>query len=166
MATHLAFLSGQITELQQTIDQLVASHPELKSQRDLLESIPGIGKLTAYALMAEIGNWRNFPSARQLAAFAGLTPRQRTSGSSVRGRTKLAKTGNAHLRRALYLPAIVAWKHNPLIRVFCERLLARGLCKMAVIAAAMRKLLHIAFGVLKSGRPFDPEYVPAAQIAS
>jgi len=86
-------------------------------------------------------------------------------GTSVRGRTKLAKTGNAHLRKALYWPAIVAQKHNPIIHAFCERLLARGLCKMAVIAAAMRKLLHIAFGVLKSGRPFDPDFVPVAQVA-
>ena len=164
--THLSFLQDQIAELQGTIDQLVAHHPELKSQCDLLQSIPGIGNHTAHVLMTEIGDWRTFPSARQLAAFAGLTPRQRTSGTSVRGRTKLAKTGNAHLRKALYWLAIVAQKHNPLIRDFCERLLARGLCKMAVIAAAMRKLLHIAFGVLKSGRPFDPAFVPAAQVAS
>ena len=75
------------------------------------------------------------------------------------------ETGNAHLRKALYWPAIVAQKHNPIIHAFCERLLARGLCKMAVIAAAMRKLLHIAFGVLKSGRPFDPDFVPVAQVA-
>ncbi len=165
VATHLSFLQDQIAELQATIDQLVARHPELKSQCDLLQSIPGIGKHTAYVLLTEIGDWRTFPSARQLAVFAGLTPRQRTSGSSVRGRTKLAKTGNAHLRKALYWPAIVAQKHNPIIHVFCERLLARGLCKMSVIAAAMRKLLHIAFGVLKSGRPFDPAYVSAAQVA-
>jgi len=119
--THLSFLRDQIAELKDTVDQLVAHHPELKSECDLLESIPGIGKHTAYVLMTEIGDWRTFPSARQLAAFAGLTPRQRTSGTSVRGRTKLAKTGNAHLRKALYWPAIVAQKHNPIIhhRVKC-----------------------------------------------
>ena len=191
VATHLSFLQDQIAELQETVDQLVAHHPELKSQCELLQSIPGIGKHTAnvltqssrcslhvtvrmhWVVMTEIGDWRSFPSARQLAAFAGLTPRQRSSGTSVRGRTRLAtqsrmnwagETGNAHLRKALYWPAIVAQKHNPIIRVFCERLLARGLCKMAVIAAAMRKLLHIAFGVLKSGRPFDPAFVSAAQV--
>ena len=113
--THLSFLRDQIAELKDTVDQLVADHPELNSECDLLESIPGIGKHTAYVLMTEIGDWRTFPSARQLAAFAGLTPRQRTSGTSVRGRTKLAKTGNAHLRKALYWPAIVAQKHNPII---------------------------------------------------
>ena len=141
--THLAFLQDQITELQGTIDQLVAHHPELKSQCDLLQSIPGIGKHTAYVLtqsrmhwvvMTEIGDWRTFPSARQLAAFAGLTPRQRTSGTSVRGRTKLAtqsrmywagETGNAHLRKALYWPAIVAQKHNPITQ---PRLAGRGPC--------------------------------------
>ena len=90
VATHLSFLQDHIAELQQAIDQLVDCHPELNSQRELLQSIPGIGKHTAYALMTEIGDWRSFPSARQLAAYAGLTPRQRTSGTSVRGRTKLA----------------------------------------------------------------------------
>ena len=81
--THLSFLRDQIAELKDTVDQLVAHHPELKSECDLLESIPGIGKHTAYVLMTEIGDWRTFPSARQLAAFAGLTPRQRTSPDPV-----------------------------------------------------------------------------------
>jgi len=81
--THLSFLRDQIAELKDTVDQLVAHHPELKSECDLLESIPGIGKHTAYVLMTEIGDWRTFPSARQLAAYAGLTPRQRTSPDPV-----------------------------------------------------------------------------------
>ena len=83
---------------------------------------------------------------------------------AVRGRTRLAKTCNSKLRKALYLPAIVAQTHNPIVRAFCERLLARGKFKMSVIGAAMRKLLHIVFGVLKSGKPFGPALIHQAQV--
>lgn len=77
------------------------------------------------------------------ATQAGLTPRREVSGSSVRGRARLSKTGNAALRKALYLPAIVAKQHNPVIKAFCERLFKNGKSKMAVIGAARRKLLHL-----------------------
>jgi transposase len=94
-----------------------------------------------------------------LAAYAGLTPRNFFSGSSVRKKSILTKTGNANLRKILYLPAISAKRWNPIVKVFCERLLRSGHRPMEVIAAAMRKLLHIAYGILKSGRPFDPNYL-------
>ncbi len=73
------------------------------------------------------------------------------------GKTPIAKTGNVLLRKALYMPAISAKRHNPIIMAFCERLLTNGKRPMQVIIAAMRKLLHIAYGVLKSGQPFSPE---------
>ena len=100
--------------------------------------------------------------ARQLAAYAGLTPRERTSGSSVHRPPHLAKTGNSRLRRALYLPAIVAMRHNPVVRALAERLRARGKRPMVIVGAAMRKLLHLIYGVLKSGKPFDPALALAA----
>lgn len=137
------------------------SHPGLKADRDLLTSIPGVGATTAAVLLAEIGNVANFSTARELAAFCGLTPRDRTSGSSVRGRPRMCKTGNARLRKALYMPAVVAKNHNPIIKAFCKRLLTKGKPKMAVVGAAMRKLLHIAFGVLKHQQPFSTELAMA-----
>ena len=93
---------------------------------------------------------------RKLATFAGLAPRLHESGSSVRRKAKLSKAGAPRLRKALYFPAIVAIRHNPYIKDLGERLKARGKCPMQVIGAAMRKLVHLAYGVLKSGRPFDP----------
>ena len=81
---------------------------------------------------------------------------QKQSGRSVRGRTALSKTGNSRLRKALYFPAITALKWNPLIREMGQRLLARGKSKMCVVGAAMRKLLHLIYGVLKHQKPFDP----------
>lgn len=156
---HITFLDRQIQEVEDSIHQHIDQHPDLKHQHELLTSIKGIGDSTASALLAEIGDWRSFPAARQLAAFAGLTPRQRQSGSSVRGRSRFAKIGNPHLRRILYLPGLSARRCNPIIKPFCDNLAGHGKSKMAVIGAAMRKLLHIAYGVLKSDQPFDPTYL-------
>jgi transposase len=97
----------------------------------------------------------DFKDAKQLAAFLGLNPRQRQSGSSVRGVTRLSKVGDSRLRKALYMPAIVAKQYNPIIKNFCERLKMAGKPTMLIIGAAMRKLVHLIYGVLKSGQPFD-----------
>jgi transposase len=156
---HIAFLDQQLADLQQQIQDHIDRHPHLRQQRDLLTSIPGIGDITASKLLAEIREITAFDSAPQLAAFAGLTPRQHTSGSSVRGKPRLSKRGSARLRSALYFPAIVAQRHNPILRAFAQRLLAAGKPKLAVIAAVMRKLLHLVYGILTSGQPFDPDYL-------
>lgn len=155
---HIAYLDEQITQTQSLIKDHIDQNPGLKQQRDLLSSIPGIGDLTAAKLLSEIIDINHYKSARQVAAFAGLVPRHHQSGSSVRGRPKLCKVGTGRLRKALYFPAIVAMQHNPVIKAFGERLRERGKCPMQIIGAAMRKLIHIAFGVLKSGKPFDQNH--------
>jgi transposase len=124
-----------------------------------LESIPGIGEATAALLLAELGEISHFQNARQVAAFAGLVPRIRESGSSVRGRARLSKAGSSRLRKSLYFPAITALRFNPLIKALGLRLSAQGKPKMLIIGAAMRKLLHLAYGVLKSKMPFNPNFV-------
>jgi len=156
----LAHLDGQIKEVERAIREHINSHPQLKQQRDLVTSIPGIGETTAALLLGELGEVSNYTSGRQVAAHAGLTPKHFQSGSSIKGKPRLSKIGNVHLRRGLYMCAIVAKHHNPTIKAFCERLLSAGKPTMVVIAAAMRKLLLIAFAVLKSNKPFDPNYQP------
>jgi transposase len=156
---HMAFLDQQIADLLRQIHDHIERHPHLRQQRDLLTSIPGIADLTAAKLLAEIRDIRVFDNAHQLAAFAGLTPRQHVSGSSVRGRSRLSKRGSARLRSALYFPAIVAQRHNPILRPFAQHLLSAGKAKLAVIVAVMRKLLHLVYGILTSGQPFDPHYL-------
>lgn len=160
LAAHIAFIEHQIDELEQHIRDHMDQHPELKRQRDLLASIPGIGYLTAALMLAELADLNRFDHAGQVVAFAGLNPRQRRSGSSVRGQSRLSKTGNALLRRILYFPALSARRYNPRIAPWCDQLPARGKTKMQIVGAAMRKLLVIAYGVLKSGVPFDQHYQP------
>ena len=150
----LRFLNQQIAALQSQIRQLVNRHRELRRDRDLLVSIPGIGEKTALWILAELRDVAQFASASSAAAYAGLAPRQHRSGTSVHKRSHLSKAGNRNLRRALYMPAVTACRWNPLIKTLYERLLARGLTRMAAVGAAMRKLLMIAFGVLKNQRPF------------
>jgi transposase len=153
-------LERELEQVRTQIADHIDRHPELKQRRDLLCSIPGLGEVTAARLLSEMSGIE-FGRARQVAAYAGLVPSPRESGTSVRGRGRLSKRGNPRLRQALYWPAIVAMRYNPILHAFAQRLLAAGKPKMVVIAAVMRKLLHLAFGVLKHGRPFDPNYHPA-----
>ncbi len=155
---HIAYLDQQIKQTETLIRTHINNHPRLKQQSELLDSIPGIGATTAATLLAEITDITQYESARQVAAFAGLVPRERQSGSSVRGRTRLSKIGNARLRKALYFPAITALRCSAFFQSWAEGLRQRGKCKMSVIGAAMRKLIHLAYGVLKTGRPFDPQW--------
>ena len=124
-----------------------------------------IGPKTAAVLLAELGDLRRFANVRDLVAYVGLCPRLCSSGSSLHGPTPLTKPGNAVVRKALYFPAMNAVRFNPCLAPLYHRLLAHGKPKMVALAAVMRKLLHLAYGVLLSGQPFDPAHVsvPPAQ---
>jgi transposase len=147
------YLDKEIAQTEKQIKAQIAGHPELKQQSDLLDSISGLGERTISILLGEI-NFKQYRTARQVAAHVGLTPQNHHSGT-IHGKTKLSKIGNARVRKALFMPALVAKRHNPIVRSFCARLAANGKTKMQIVGAAMRKLIHIAFGVLKSGQPFD-----------
>ena len=99
-------------------------------------------------------NSRRRANAKQVVAFAGLAPKIQEPGKWV-GKTRIAKTGDPGLRKVLYMPALTAWQHNPVIRAFCERLKANDKNGKAIVCAAMRKLIHLAYAILQSGQPFD-----------
>jgi transposase len=158
----IAYLTEQIKRTEELIRTHINSHPTLKQQSDLLDSIPGIAQTTAARLLSEITDIKQYRSARQVAAYAGLVPRERQSGTSLRGRARLSKIGNARLRRALYFPAITAIRCSPFFQRWAEELRQRGKSKMSVICAVMRKLIHLAYGVLKNAEPFNPEWAKSA----
>jgi len=153
---HLAWLDEQIAELVRQIKRHIDDDPGMRNKRKLLESIPGIGERTVAVLLAFYSNPERFKNARQAVAFAGLDPRHHESGSSVRGRTRLSKVGHAFIRKALYMPALVAAYKTTWGGKFRERLASNGKHSKLIIAAMMRKLLQVAFGVLRSGKTFDP----------
>lgn len=153
---HIQYLDQDIEQLRQRIRDHIDQDPDLKNQDELLQTIPGISNNTSAWLLAEI-RFDRYQHARQVAAHAGLVPQHHQSGDTINGKSRLSKIGNARLRKALYFPAITAIRFNPIIQVFAERLRKANKSKMTVIAAVMRKLIHIAFGVLRSGQPFNPK---------
>ena len=150
-------LRQAIRRLEGEIQKVLASTPEFKDKTALLKSIPGISDRTAAVLLAELPEVEHFDHASQVAAYAGLSPAHRQSGSSVRGKTRLCKTGNGRLRQALYFPAIVGSRCNPILKNRAERLRAAGKTNMCIVGAIMHHLLRQAYGVLKSQQPFDPQ---------
>lgn len=149
-------LEAEKVRLQSLIDEHIDQHPQLKRDRALLESIPGVGPVIAQQMVAVIRS-RGFTSASQCAAFLGLVPVQHDSGSSVHGRAHLSKAGDARIRAKLYMAAIVAKRCNPDIKRQYDRLLHNGKSRMSAIGAAMRKLVQICFGVLKHQTPYLPQ---------
>jgi transposase len=160
--SHMTWLQASIKQLERQIEDHIDGHPGLREDARLITSIPGVGNTTAAKVMAYLGDTRRFKNAKALAAFIGVTPRLKLSGSSVRGRSMISRSGHAEIRRSLYMPALVALKHNPIIKTFGERLKAGGLAPKAVVAASMHKLVHLIYGILKSGRPFNPNFLVAS----
>lgn len=157
----IAALEQQIQAVRREIDDHIDSDPDLRRDSDLLTSIPGIGDTTAAYLLGCVGDLRRFAEPGKLDAFVGLNPAIRESGR-WKGQTMLSRIGNALVRAKLYMPAMVAVRHCTRLRTFYERLTARGKSRKLALVAAMRKLLHIAWGVIRSGRPYDPDIAIAA----
>jgi transposase len=154
----LSYYDTLIEQTQIAIDQLIQQTSSLRHQHRLLVSITGIGTKTAALLLAELGDLERFSSARQLAAYIGITPQHFTSGTSVNKRSSISKQGNARVRAALYMPAIVAKRWNKPCQHFAQRLEEAHKPGKVIIIAVMRKLVHQIFAILKSGQPFDPDF--------
>ena len=159
MMAVIAAIEKQIVEIEAAIVETIAAEPLLRTRHALLLSIPGIGTLSAAIILVEMPEPQALGRARAAAAYAGLNPSRCTSDSSIDRPTRISRIGNATLRRALYFPALSALKHNPLVKALRERLAAKaGFKPKQIIAAAMRKLLHLCYGVLKTGEKFDPDW--------
>ena len=150
-------LKAEIERLQQDIDNHIDRFPELKRNRQLLQSIKGIGTVMSRELVYLFASKR-FKSAKQAAAYIGLIPKLRESGK-LKGRTMLSKIGSARLRAKLYMAAVCASTHNPDIKAQKARLLKAGKVKMQALGAAMRKLIQICFGVIKHQCEYQPQLV-------
>ena len=154
----LRHIEKEIAETHKAIKKHIDDDPDMREMRDLIVTIDGIGQKTLERLLAELGDLRKYNDPRQLVAAAGLNPKLQDSGL-LKGRTVISKIGSARVRASLYMPGLVALKHNNAIKAMKERLKANGKAPKQIICAAMRKLLHYVYGVLKSGQPFDPKLV-------
>jgi transposase len=127
---------------------LVERHRAVKQQVAALTAVAGIGLLTALSIVSQLPVER-LRNAKAASAYVGLAPSERQSGTSVHGKPRICKTGNGELRRELFMPATVAIRYNPILRAFAERLKGRGKGAKVVITAVMRKLVVLAFTILK-----------------
>jgi transposase len=153
----ISHFTGQLGAVDEAITQTIDNDPVLRRKRDLLLTISGVGKTLAGVVLAELPGPDVLRSGAAVVAYAGLNPRLHQSGTSIDRMTRISKIGNAVLRAALYMPAMSAMQHNPAIVALVARLKSRGRLKpKQIVVAAMRKLLVLCFGVLKTGKPFDP----------
>ena len=159
---HIAYLDQEIEKIRRQIADLINQDPHLKNKQDLLESIPALGKATIPHILAELDDLEKFNHVREMVAFIGLAPKETLSGSSIKGKPRLCKIGHARLRKALYMPALVSIQCNPIMIAFYNRLKDKGKNGKVIVCAIMRKLVHVIFGVLKSGKKYDPNYKPAS----
>jgi len=151
-----------LDRLSRAAQEFILADPELARRYELLLSIPGFGVTSAVHILAELTLLPADLDVRQWVAYAGLDPREYASGTSVHKKVRISKAGNKHLRRALYMPALVAVQHQPQVRAFYEHLLARGKTKMQALVATMRKLLHAVYGMFKHDQLFDGQKVYAS----
>jgi len=154
----IRYIDKEIEELKGEINKHIDRNPELRDKRKLLESIPAVGEATIHVILSHFASIEKFPGPKRLAFFLGIAPRHYSSGSSVRGRTRMSKVGRSSLRKAFYMPALVGLRFNPVLMNLRERLERAGKPPMLIIGAAMRKLVHIVYGVLKNKIPFDPNF--------
>lgn len=153
----LKFITNQTQQVKDEIRECQKQDEQLDKQIKLLISIDGIGEKTAWAILAYVGDISMFTSSKQIASHAGLNPMQEKSGTSL-NKSSLSKMGHKRLRKALFMPAMTAVRHNPIMIEFYEKLLSKGKPKKVALCAVMRKLLVISYGVLKSGKEFDANY--------
>jgi len=159
---HIAYLDQEIEKIRKQIAELIEHDPNLKQKKDLLDSIPGLGKVTIPTILAELDDLEKFTHVREVVAFIGLAPKETLSGSSIKGKPRLCKIGHTRLRKALYMPALVSIQCNPVMIAFYNRLKEKGKNGKVIVCAIMRKLVHIIFAILKSGKKYDPNYKPAS----
>jgi transposase len=155
LARSLRAQQRAIERLTRQARQLIAQDPQLRERFELLDSIRGVGETSAVQLLGELAVLAPDLEARQWVAYAGMDPRQHTSGSSVHKNPRISKAGNKHLRHALFMPALVAVRHDPYLGAFYQHLLAKGKFKMQALVAVMRKLLHAIHAMFKNHQPYD-----------
>lgn len=155
IAAHVTQLADRIAALEAHATALLQATPALQRAHAHLTSVRGIATPSAIQLLGELLVLPADLTVRQWVAHCGLDVRLVQSGTSVHKAPRISKQGNAHVRRALYMPALVAVQHEPHVRAFYEQLLTKGKSKLQALVAVMRKLLHAIFGMLKTHTDFD-----------
>jgi transposase len=159
MRTRINLLNKQIMQIKEEINVLVKGDKEVKKSIELISSIPGIGTLTAVTVLAETNGFELIRNKRQLTSYAGLDVREKLSGTSVKGKPRISKKGNRHLRKAMYMPALAAIRYDGRFKVLFTRLVTRHGIKMKAAVAVQRKLLEMIYAIYKTNTAFNKNYL-------
>jgi transposase len=165
MQRHQKYLEQRMTRLRREALRLIADDPELDRRFHLMLTTTGIAETSALQILGELAVLPDMLDARQWVAFSGLDPRLFKSGKSVEKRPRISRGGSRHLRRALYMPALVALRRDPYLRGFYQNLLARGKARLQAVVAVMRKLLHALFAMFRNNQPYDGSKLCAVDLA-
>lgn len=155
----IALLTKQEKEIMEELKGLLKADPAMKEMVKLLSSIPGIATLTAATILAETNGFDLIRNKRQLTSYAGLDVKEKQSGTSVRGKSKISKHGNKKLRRALYMPALAAIRCDERFKNIYARLVGKHGIKMKAAVAVQRRLLEMSYTIYKTGQPYDKQYL-------
>ncbi len=162
---HLRYLKARITRLRREAVRLITRDPELNRRFHLMLTTPGLGETSSLQILGELIVLPESLDARQWVAFSGLDPEQFSSGTSIEKKPRISRGGNRHLRRALYMPALVAIRHDSFVRGFYQRLLRRGKAPLQGVVAVMRKLLHALFAMFRLDQAYDGSKLCPAEFA-
>ncbi len=154
----IAVLEKEIEKLQEQIEQIVKSDVDLQGKINDLCTIPGCALITAAAVVAETGGFKEFTSAKQLASYAGYDIVHNESGTSVKGKTRISKKGNRYLRHHLYMPAMSSSQHAPEFAALRGRILERSKIGMKTQVAVQRKLLLLMYTLWKTGSTYEKDH--------
>jgi transposase len=155
----ITFLDKQIAEVVAEVNALIKSNEKIKADVELLASIPGVGLLTAATVLAETNGFDLIRSKKQLTSYAGLDVKEKQSGTSVKGKPKISKKGNKHLRKSLHLPALAAIRHDDRFKAIFARLVGKHGIKMKAAVAVQRKLLELMYILYKNQYKYDKDYL-------
>lgn len=155
----IALLDAQEKEILQELQALIKTDPEMQKLVVLICSLPGVGLLTAATVLGETNGFALIRNKRQLTSYGGLDVIEKQSGTSVKGKPRLSKKGNRHLRRAMHLPALAAIRHDERFKAIFARLVAKHGIKMKAAVAIQRKLLEMMYTIYKTGKAYDKDYL-------
>jgi transposase len=158
LQARIKLLNTQEAQIKKEIEQYIESDQEVKDHVENMTSIPGIGRLTAAIVLAETNGFEHIRNKKQLSSYAGFDIREKLSGTSVKGKPRISKKGNRHLRKAMHLPSLSAVKHSQIYREIYARLVSRHGIKMKALVCIQRKLLELLYILFKNKSKFNPEY--------
>ncbi len=159
MQDRIKMVDGQLKEVLTEIRGAINNDKGVKAALDMITTIPGIGLLTAAVILAETNGFELIRSKKQLTSYAGLDVREKESGTSVKGKPKISKRGNKHLRKAMHLPALSAIRHSERYKAVFVRVVSRNGIKMKGAVAVQRKLLEMAYTIYKTNKPYQKGYL-------